>query len=231
MNNFEINTLEDLYDILDNFTDGVKWDEFYKKREKRPPFIENNRIPDKVLVDFLKENRIENAIEFGCGEGRNSIFLAKKNINVVAIDLSETAITNAKKMAQEQKVKVNFESGNLFNKEYQENHYDLVIDSGVFHHLSPHRRLQYREIIKRILKENGYFIMLCFAAGDNVADEINDLDFYKSRRVGVAFSKERIKNFFENDFEIVNIYKGKKQITEDYMEIDFLYNCIMKKKI
>ena len=230
MNKYEVNTLEDLYDILDNFTDGVKWEEFYKKREKKPPFVVNSKIPDKVLVDFLKNNQIENAIVFGCGEGRNSIFLAKNNVNVDAIDLSEEAINNAIGTAKEQRVNVNFESGNLFKKEYLENHYDLVVDSGVFHHLAPHRRLQYREIIKKILKENGYFIMLCFADGDNVADEIDDLEFYNSRRVGVAFSKERIIRFFEGDFEIVKIYKGENQITEDYMEIAFLYNCIMKKR-
>ena len=87
-----------------------------------------------------------------------------------------------------------------------------------------------KAIIKKILKENGFFIMLCFADGDNVADEINDLEFYNSRRVGVAFSKERIIRFFEGNFEILEIYKGKNQITEDYMEIPFLYNCIMKKR-
>ena len=52
MNKYEVNTLEDLYDILDNFTDGVKWDEFYKKREKDIVFSSFPMIYGCKVTDF-----------------------------------------------------------------------------------------------------------------------------------------------------------------------------------
>ena len=78
-------------------------------------------------------------------------------------DLSEIAIENARKNARESKVeKVVFKAENIFELDLMNKRFDLVVDSGIFHHLTPHRRLQYRDIVSNILAENGYFILLCF---------------------------------------------------------------------
>lgn len=47
-------------------------------------------IPTKELVDFIKTWNLPKGIkviEFGCGEGRDSIFLAKSGFNVTAVDM------------------------------------------------------------------------------------------------------------------------------------------------
>ena len=41
--------------------------------------------------------------------------------------------------------------------------YDFEYDSGMFHHIPPHRRITYIELIKSILKPCGYFGLVCFA--------------------------------------------------------------------
>ena len=53
------------------------------------------------MVDFLKEHSIKKACEFGCGEGRNAIYLARHGVAVEAFDSSEVAIKNAKRIAKE----------------------------------------------------------------------------------------------------------------------------------
>ena len=73
-----INTIDDLFNMLDRYTEGVDWNTFYIKRDKSAPFLKYNKLPDKCVVDFIKEHSIKNACEFGCGEGRNAIYLAKK---------------------------------------------------------------------------------------------------------------------------------------------------------
>ena len=178
----KINTLEDLFDMLDKYTDGVDWDTFYTNRDKPAPFLKYNKLPDKCVVDFIKEHNIKKACEFGCGEGRNAIYLAKNDIEIEAYDLSETAIKNARRNAEESRAeKAVFQAENIFALDFGDKKFDLVIDSGVFHHLTPHRRLQYRDIVSNILTENGYFILLCFAAGEDGADEVDDYEFYKGR--------------------------------------------------
>ena len=96
-----INSTEDLYRMLDRFTQGVDWDCFYTERDKPAPFLKFNKSPDKCVVDFLKEHSIKKACEFGCGEGRNAIYLARHGVAVEAFDSSEVAIKNAKRIAKE----------------------------------------------------------------------------------------------------------------------------------
>ncbi len=225
-----INTIEDLYDMLDRYTEGVDWDSFYTKRDKPAPFLKYNKLPDKCVVEFIKEHDIRSACEFGCGEGRNAIYLAKNNVNTEAYDLSEIAIDNAKRHAKESNAeKVLFKAGNIFALDLMNKKFDLVIDSGIFHHLAPHRRLQYRDIVSNILAENGYFILLCFAAGGDGADEVDDYEFYKSKQTGAAFTEERLREFWGEKFDIVELRRGEDVIESQMWESSYLYICVLKK--
>ena len=75
MNN--INTVDDLYKMLDRYADGVEWNEFYSERKYKAPFVIQNSLPDENLVEILNNNQIKSALELGCGEGRNAIYMAK----------------------------------------------------------------------------------------------------------------------------------------------------------
>lgn len=107
---------------------------------------------------------------------------------------------------------------------------DLVIDSGMFHHLFPHRRLHYREILKNVLKKDGYLLLICFAYGEDGGDDVDDYAVYKQKQLGVTFTPERIRDFFGNDFEIISIELCKELLTDEYMENPYLYKCLMQKK-
>lgn len=226
----EINKLEDLYEMLDTMTEGISWDEFYANRDKPAPFLKFSNLPDKLVVDFLKEHKVKDAIEFGCGEGRNAIYLGQNNITVEGFDLSEVAINNARKIVEKQGLQdVSFTLGNVFKMSF-EKQYDLVIDSGMFHHLFPHRRLHYREILNNILKNDGYFLLICFATGENGGDDVDDYAIYKQKQLGVTFTPKRIRDFFGDDFDIISIEQCEEMLTDKYMEIPYLYKCLMQKK-
>ena len=226
----KINTLEDLFDMLDKYTDGVDWDTFYTNRDKPAPFLKYNKLPDKCVVDFIKEHNIKKACEFGCGEGRNAIYLAKNDIEIEAYDLSETAIKNARRNAEESRAeKAVFQAENIFALDFGDKKFDLVIDSGVFHHLTPHRRFQYPQIVSNKLTENGYFILLCFAAGEDGADEVDDYEFYKGRQTGAAFTQERLKEFWGDRFDVMELRKGENIVEEQMWESEYLYVCVFKR--
>lgn len=225
-----INTVEDLYHMLDRYTEGVDWDTFYTRRDKPAPFLTYNKLPDKCVVEFIKEHTVKKACEFGCGEGRNAIYLAKNDIAVEAYDLSEVAIENAKRNAAESKAeKAVFKASNIFTLDFTDKKYDLVIDSGIFHHLAPHRRLHYRDIVSNILAENGYFILLCFAAGTDGAEEVDDYEFYRSRQTGAAFTEERLKAFWREKFDLMELRKGENIVEAQMWESEYLYVCVLKK--
>ena len=49
-------------------------------------------IPAKKALNFFKEKKINNIIELGAGLGRDSIFFAKNNIKIQALDYSSSGI-------------------------------------------------------------------------------------------------------------------------------------------
>lgn len=225
-----IHTMDDLFHMLDRYTEGVDWNTFYTKRDKPAPFLKYNKLPDQCVVAFMKEHQIKSACEFGCGEGRNAIYLAKEGVDTEAYDLSEIAIENAKKIARESRAeKAVFQAGDIFALDFNGKKFELVIDSGVFHHLAPHRRLQYRDIVSNILAENGYFILLCFAAGEDGADEVDDYEFYRSKQTGTAYTEERLKEFWGEKFEVAVLRKGENVIDDQMWESEYLYICVFKK--
>lgn len=227
MERVEINSYEDLYNVLDRLNESIDWNTFYSKRIMKAPFLVNNTLPDKAITEFIKTHNIEDAVEFGCGEGRNAIYLAQKGVDILAIDSSSVAIENAKENMRDLK-NVHFICRDFLSFDFKDHKYDLVIDSGVFHHLAPHRRLQYRDLLRNILKDKGFFILLCFSADADGAEELDDLQFYLKRNTGVSFSEQRIRNFFGSEFDIISIEACKQEKTDEYIDIPFLYSCIMR---
>lgn len=227
MNN--INTIEDLYKMLDKYADGVEWNKFYSERKYKTPFVIQNQLPDENLVEILHDYPIKSALELGCGEGRNAVYMAKNDLIVSAVDLSDSAIKNAEVFANENGVNIDFICGNVFDMQFGDK-FDFIYDSGLFHHLAPHRRLSYLDLLNKHLKDNGYFALCCFAEGEDCADEIDDYEFYKSRRTGVAFSKERLEEFFGTMFNVIEIRRYKNGIPNTIQGLEFMWVCLFQKK-
>lgn len=230
--NHSINSYDDLMDYLDEFVSPVDWEKFYTSREFVAPFVTQSTLPDENLVRFIsdKDNNIKTAVEFGCGEGRNSIYMAKNNIAVTAYDISSTAIENAKTAMRNSDVSVDFICEDIFKTQIMQQ-YDFVYDSGMFHHLSPHRVLNYIDTVKRILKPNGYFGLTCFAWGENCADEIEDWEYYgKSKCSGRAYKKERLLELFLPHFDSVEIRKYQNGVPNTIQGLDFMWVCLFKNR-
>jgi len=91
----------------------------------------------KGPTDDLKEyayllNDISLVLDVGCGEGRNSIFLAAQNHVVEAFDLSETGIEKAKGIADGMNLNIKFWPQDLAEFEF-EKEYDVIMSHGVLH--------------------------------------------------------------------------------------------------
>lgn len=226
---YNINTVDDLYRMLDQYVDGVSWDEFYTERKFKAPFVLQNELPDEILVEILDNYKFKNALDLGCGEGRNAAYMAKRVETVSAVDLSEKAVETAKKFASENDANIDFKCGNMFDIQFDKK-FDFIYDSGTFHHLAPHRRLSYLELLNRYLNDGGYFGLCCFAEGENCADEVDDYEFYKKRRTGVAFSRERLSEFFGNMFDVIEIRRYKNGIPGTIQGLEFMWVCLFRKK-
>ncbi|PIE93700.1 SAM-dependent methyltransferase [Bacillus fungorum] len=205
------------------------WNEFYMNRKKDVPFFEN--VPDENLVSYIQKKRVSKGkvLELGCGPGRNAIYLANEGFDVTAVDVSIEGINWAKERALAKGI-----CDSIFNLEGQ-NEYDFAYDSGCLHHIPPHRRMNYIELIDKSLKSGGYFGLTCFAVGDldeRNGSEITDGDVYRgwSLQGGLAYSEEKLREIFK-EFEVIEIRKMKQIEQPNTMFGEsFLWTALFKKK-
>ncbi|MGW6919316.1 class I SAM-dependent methyltransferase [Kitasatospora sp. NPDC054939] len=206
----DVRTVEDVLTLLDRlfapeadrWTDaggGDWWDGFYADRERAVPFFVDR--PDENLADWLDRGLIRpgRALDLGCGPGRNAVHLARLGFRVDAVDLSATAIAWGRERAAAAGVRVDFHHGNAFELAgtVLTGGYDLVYDSGCFHHLPPHRRVSHLALLDGLLAPGGHFGLTCFAAG-SMGSELDDADFYRDARLhgGLAYTPDALRRIF-----------------------------------
>jgi ubiquinone/menaquinone biosynthesis C-methylase UbiE len=89
------------------------------------------------------------ALDVGCGTGDNSIYLAQHGWQVTGIDFIPKAVEQARAKAAAQKVSVQFAQADVTRLSAAGfgNEFDLIIDSGCLHGMSPEDRDAYvREV-------------------------------------------------------------------------------------
>lgn len=224
---------QDLFVMLDDFLREPKgfWEGFYEDRTKEIPFFKV-KGPDENLVEYFNNGLApKRVLELGCGPGRNAIYMAKKGCEVDALDISENAIDWARERANEEGVNINFYCINLFDFPLQPHSYDFVYDCGLLHHLAPHRRLTYIEMVLKALKRDGHFGIVCF--NTEGALDTSDWDVYKERSLkrGIGYTEERFKEIFRDDFIMKDFRKMKKIIQpNEVLGEDFLWASLMQVK-
>lgn len=225
-----IRTVDDVLTLMDGLFAGDAdrwtaeaapwWDTFYADRAKEVPFFVAK--PDENLVSYVERGLVTGgrALDLGCGPGRNAIYLAARGFDVDAVDLSPEAIGWARDRAGEAAAQdrsrevgaeggvrgeIRFHCGDAFDLARTEltGPYDLIYDSGCFHHLPPHRRVSYLALLDQTLAPGGHFGLCCFAAG-GMGSELSDADFYHQARLhgGVAYTAESLRWIFSDLTEV-----------------------------
>ena len=141
---------------------GAWWDEYFADRARPCPFFVE--WPDENLVAWFGEGLLApgRVLELGCGHGRNATYLASLGCTVDAVDFSARAIEWARERAKQAGTPVDFQCCSIFDAIFTEGSYDLVYDSGCFHHLPPHRRKDYTGLVRAALKPGGSYGLVCF---------------------------------------------------------------------
>ena len=77
--------------------DRIYWNKFYDKTHTN--LQEPSLFARFVYENYLKDKKGAKLVEFGCGNGRDSLYFIKNGINVVGIDGSNVTIENLSKIA------------------------------------------------------------------------------------------------------------------------------------
>jgi SAM-dependent methyltransferase len=137
-----------------------KYDNLYRTVDYLWPLV-----PGRMVKHFL-ELKIKpgNAIDLGCGDGKNLIFLEKSGWIVDGVDVSHIAIEKAKKRLYNSQIHL---KGKLINQdvldyEYIENKYKLVVAYGLFHCLDNEQLSFLMNRIRCSLVSEGYLVFAVF---------------------------------------------------------------------
>jgi len=83
--------------------------------------------PNRFLVSEVADLTPGRALDLGCGEGRNAIWLAERGWRVSGVDFSEAGLDKARRLAVERGVEVTWVRADLLDYEPDHGAFDLVI--------------------------------------------------------------------------------------------------------
>lgn len=143
-----------------------KWETEYRSKGIPSSFRET---PTRIVALFVeKYNDKGNALDLGCGKGRNSLFLSRNGYRVCAVDFVPSVVDELKAKAEEHSLPITMVCQSVADPlPFPDDHFDLVIDIFCYkHQIGRERRRRYREEIARVLKPSGFFVLSLAGVND-----------------------------------------------------------------
>lgn len=174
---------------------------------------------DWAWEQLRNKKRLFQAVDIGCGKGRNSIFLARKGINVIAIDFAPNAIAALEREAKRQGVSHKIlalvqDAGEDWLVKTGET--DLVVDAFCFKHLSLEASKIYKNNLLRVLNTWGHYLISFSSIGDGFyghyirrrdqplmpVDDVVRIDPMNGIE-SPLYSREKVIQFLKPELEVV----------------------------
>ncbi|KAG5727353.1 putative thiol methyltransferase 2 [Termitomyces sp. T112] len=164
-----VSTMPDIVKVREIVKSGnpLDWETVWQAKltpwdagESQPPLRE---VIESGGIHFPRQGRV---LVPGCGPGYDVFYLASAlNMDVLGLDVSETAITKAKSLmssfGNSGTGKVSFISEDFFHHKREEQ-FDLIYDYGFFIVIPPTRRTEWAQQMASLIKPQGYLITLVF---------------------------------------------------------------------
>ena len=117
-----------------------------------------SRGPNARLVEEVEALPPGRALDAGCGEGRNALWLASRGWVVTGIDFSTVAIDKARARSTAEGLEVDWQVADLAEATLDQAAYDLVI--ALYLHTSPAERERWLRALAAATAPGGTFLYL-----------------------------------------------------------------------
>ncbi len=157
--------------MTSGFADEVDFEAFYQGKSP----VEGVQMPlDRVpwdigepqpaVIAVADAGQLRGAVlDAGSGTGDNAIFLAERGIAVTGVDGAETAVTTARRRAEERGVHIDFACTDVTTMEGVPGPFDAVLDSALYHCLDQQQRPAYAAALHRVTAPGAELHVFCFA--------------------------------------------------------------------
>ncbi len=177
------------------------WEETYKVDDIFTFGSEPNNTLTEFENKFSKSGKI---LDVGCGDGKNSLYLAKQGFsNIDAFDISENAINKLERLARRADINLNAWVDNLCDFCFEKT-YDLIFSFGTLHFVNKDNWHKFIFNAKENTAIGGFHIIQLFTDKEPASPDIAPY------AVGLAYDEE-IKELY-NDW---NIIQFKSYVFED----------------
>ncbi len=203
---------------------------FWDSEYKNPTHLKLSTVQSEDLEKFtrwlLRRKREDilnpesTALDVGCGNGRNLIYLNQTfGMKGVGYDISKAAIAQA--VAASKKSPITYTARSIAGKlDVEDDSKDLVLDMMTSHFLNKVERSNLRDEIYRVLKPGGYLFIKTFLKDEDIHTKRLLFEFpgteagsYIHPVMGVAeyvYSEEELTQFLSEKFIIHKIYRSHK---------------------
>ncbi|GAA1142794.1 class I SAM-dependent methyltransferase [Kribbella jejuensis] len=206
MTDARIHTVEQLLDVLDRVVSasgrGDRSDasaaDFWTGLLTTPGHPLATQLPDEPLVDWHERGllgRLDGArvLDVGCGAGRNTRWFAEQGATVDGIDLAKDLLDQLRPTMP---TNVTLTATDVLRDPLPDREYDVVYDSGCFHHIAPHRRITYLQRVLPLVRAGGRFGIVTFAAERMEAPSDLDVVATGDTYGGMAFTLDDLRAIF-----------------------------------
>lgn len=189
------------------------WNKEYSETQAIPS--STREAPSQALLLFaelLSFRNMKRVLDAGCGNGRNSIYLASLGLQVDAVDYSPVAISEVERKIEENQLtgKVNIWERNLDDPfPFASNTFDLCLDFYVFCHFQDEQlRRHYINELCRVTKPGGYTLSVLFSPEDEYYKRValpigeNIVKDPANNVVKVLYTKDSFRQQFSPPFKV-----------------------------
>ena len=187
----------------------------------------------KLANDLIYDKSIQNILEIGCGQGRDSIFFSEKGYSIETFDISENAITFVNKTKQSFNLKnlnaIVHDVTEPFS--YSNNFFDFVYSNLALQFFDIDSLEKIFDNIYRVMKDEATILFSTKKKGDKYYDfgtKISEDAYEHKGIIRYFYDKSVLEHMLEHQFEILSF--DDDHHTNPNSTISEWWKILLKKK-
>jgi SAM-dependent methyltransferase len=188
---------------MDPFTE--RWNERYRSEDFAYGIEPNNYLKEQLLKQ--RPGKILFPAE---GEGRNAVYAAQHGWDVSAFDISSEGRKKALRLAEENKVEIDYQVGELESLNYFVNQFDVI--ALIYAHFPAGIKSKIHKKLDSLLRKGGVVIFEAFSK-KHIEYIARNMDVGGPNDSAVLFSLDELRSDFSN-YEVIELEEKEIELKE-----------------